>query len=61
MNTNPQRSVSSPCLRAEAAGPSPSFGSAAAIPYSLARFLDTLGMADDTPWKPSHEADECPF
>lgn len=61
MNTDPQRDVSSPCPRAEAARLIPSVSLAAALPYTLARFLDTLGVADDIPWKPAHEADECPF
>jgi hypothetical protein len=60
MNTNPQRDVSSPCPRAEAAG-LPFLSPAAAIPYSLARFFETLGMADDIPWRPTHDQDEPPF
>ena len=31
------------------------------MPYSLIRFLDTLGIADDIPWRPSHPTDEPPF
>ena len=31
------------------------------LPYSLTRFLDTLGIADDIPWRPSHPTDEPPF
>lgn len=61
MNKNPQRAILPPAARAEAAGLSPSLGPAATIPYSLARFFETLGMADDPVWKPTHEADECPF
>jgi hypothetical protein len=60
MNTNPQRAIL-PDARAEAAGLPPSPGPAAALPYSLARFFDTLGMCDDIPWRPTDEADECPF
>jgi hypothetical protein len=60
MNTNPQRNAP-PSLRAEAAGLKSSLGLAAAIPYSLALFFDTLGIADDTPWRPTHDQDEPPF
>jgi len=60
MNTNPQRAIL-PDARAEAAGLPPSPGPAAALPYSLARFFDTLGIYDDIPWRPTDEADECPF
>ena len=31
------------------------------LPYSLLRFLDTLGIFDDIPWRPASEADEPPF
>lgn len=31
------------------------------LPYSLIRFLDTLGIADDLPWRPTHKHDEPPF
>jgi len=34
---------------------------ASSVPFSLARFLDTLGMADDVPWKPTHDNEEPPF
>jgi hypothetical protein len=67
MNTNPQREVSSPFSRAEAAGFPPSLGPAAALPfpvklpYAIMRFLDTLGMADNTPWRPTNDQDEPPF
>lgn len=57
---NPQRDDPS-LLRAEAAGLSPSLGPAADIPYSLARFFETLGMADDIPWRPADDQDEPPF
>ena len=61
MKQNPQRDVSSPQPRAEAAGLIPSVSLAAALPYSLARFFDTLGIADDIPWRPTHDQDEPPF
>lgn len=32
-----------------------------ALPASLLRFLDTLGIADDLPWRPAHEGQEPPF
>jgi len=60
MNTNPQRAIF-PDARAEAAGLNPSLGSAAALPYALARFFDTLGMCDDTPWRPTDDQDQPPF
>ena len=59
MNTNPLRD-DPPSLRAEAAGLS-SVGPAAAIPFSIERFFDTLGIADDIPWRPTHDEDEPPF
>jgi hypothetical protein len=59
MNSNPQRDQSKEA-RAVAAGLT-SHGPAADLPYAITRFLDTLGIADDIPWRPSHEADECPF
>lgn len=31
------------------------------LPYSLRRFLDTLGIADDIPWRPALPEDEPPF
>jgi len=61
MKQNPQRDVSSPYLRAEAAGLIPSVSLAAALPYSLEQFFDTLGIADDIPWRPTHDQDEPPF
>lgn len=60
MNTNPLRD-DPPSLRAEAAGFTPSLGPAAAIPFSIERFFDTLGIADDIPWRPTHDEDEPPF
>jgi hypothetical protein len=59
MNTNPLRDDPS-SMRAEAAGLS-SVGPAAAIPFSIERFFDTLGIADDIPWRPTHDEDEPPF
>jgi hypothetical protein len=59
MNTNPLRD-DPPSMRAEAAGLS-SVGPAAAIPFSIERFFDTLGIADDIPWRPTHDEDEPPF
>lgn len=50
-----------PPLCAEAAGLNPSLGPAAALPYSLARFFDTLGVCDDTPWRPTNDDQEPPF
>ena len=32
-----------------------------ALPASLLRFLDTLGIADDLPWLPAREGQEPPF
>lgn len=60
MDTNPQRD-DPPSQRAEAAGLPPSSSPAADIPYSLAKFFDTLGMADDIAWRPTHDEDEPPF
>lgn len=31
------------------------------LPYSLRRFLDTLGIADDVPWRPAFDGQEVPF
>ena len=31
------------------------------LPASLLRFLDTLGIADDLPWRPAREGQEPPF
>jgi hypothetical protein len=56
---DPQRD-NPPMLRAEAAGLI-SLGPAAALPYSLAQFFETLGMADDTPWRPTDDDQEPPF
>jgi hypothetical protein len=56
-----------PSLRAEAAGLLPSPGPAAALPfavnlpYAITRFFDTLGMCDDTPWRPTDDDFEPPF
>ena len=42
--------------------PSPAAPSQQPLPYSLARFLDTLAIADDlAKWKPSHEGEEPPW
>ena len=50
-----------PSLRADS-GPAVSSPSRAApMPHSLARFLDTLGLADDPVWKPKHDNQEPPF
>jgi len=65
MDKNPLRD-DPPSLRAEAAG-LPSLGPAAALPsavilpYAITQFLDTLGMADDTPWRPTYDDQEPPF
>lgn len=67
MKQNPQRDVSSPYLRAEAAGLIPSVSLAAALPFSenlpyeITHFFETLGIADDIPWRPTHDQDEPPF
>jgi len=66
MNTNPLRD-DPPSLRAEAAGLTPSLGPAAALPsavnlpYPIMRFFETLGMADDIPWRPTNDEDDPPF
>jgi hypothetical protein len=62
MNSNPQRDQSKEA-RAVAAGLTSlaNHGPAADLPYAIVRFLDTLGMSSAIPWRPSHEADECPF
>lgn len=31
------------------------------LPASLLRFLDTLGIADDLPWRPAREGQEPSF
>jgi hypothetical protein len=36
-------------------------GEGVIMPASLIRFLDTLGIADDLPWRPQHEGQEPPF
>lgn len=61
---NPQRDTQE--SRAEAAGlashgPAAALPSAVILPYALTQFFDTLGIADDIPWRPAHDQDEPPF
>lgn len=48
-------------LRADSGPASLSLGRAAPIPPGLAQFLDTLGVADDPVWMPTHDNQEPPF
>jgi len=48
-------------LRADSGPASLSLGRAAPIPHSLARFIETLGIADDPVWKPTHPDEQPPF
>lgn len=63
MNTNSQPRPS-PGER-ESGGvrpPGPAAPSQQPLPHSLARFLDTLAIADDlAKWKPSHKGEEPPW
>jgi hypothetical protein len=42
-------------------GPAAALPSAVNLPYPIMRFFETLGMADDIPWRPTHDEDEPPF
>jgi hypothetical protein len=55
-----------PTLRAEAAGlislgPAAALPLAVNLPYAITQFLDTLGIADDVPWRPTNDDTEPPF
>lgn len=60
MTQHPQRVTPSPSLRADG-GPVVLPDWPATLPYSLSRFLETLGIADDVAWKPAQHDEEPPF
>lgn len=60
MTQHPQRATVSPLQRADG-GPVFLPDRPATLPYSLRRFFDTLGIAEDPVWKPEHPDQEPPF